>query len=190
MANEKAIKEIKLVLEKVNEAYIENEPSEIYSFMRKFFTEEEDSLIIGSTFKEWKRGRDEARKIILDHWKDKGNWSFNHEDAQINVHGEIAWVSMTGDFRVQISSVFLEDMLSLQIKSAIDDKKLSSEEKMWKIIQNASFYLRENKKGDEYFYPFRFTGVLIKKNSKWLFHQMHFSVPNLSGTFPAVRIFD
>ena len=189
MSNEKSIKEIQLVLEQFNEAYIKQDASKIAGFMKKFYTKSNESLIIGTAYKEWMNGTNGAKEIFLSDWKDTGIWSYDYKDAKISVKDSVAWVSMTGKLTLELPSEAIYQGMQAQINSMLDDQDKNPDDKMWDIISSATFYLNHAKKGDKYIFPFRFTAVLVSEDNSWLFHQMHFSFPYVL-TSPPVRIFE
>jgi len=189
MSNDKAIKEIQLVLEQFNEAYIEQDASKIIEFMKKFHTNSDKSLIICTAYKEWMYGSKGAKEIFLSDWKSPGIWSYDYKDAKINVKDNVAWISMTGKLTMELPSDAIYQGMQNQIKSMLEDQDKKPDDMMWDIISSATFYLNHAKKGDKYIFPFRFTAVLISENNSWLFHQMHFSFPYVL-TSPPVRVFE
>lgn len=189
MTNDNVIKEIQLVLEQFNEEYIKQDSSKIDEFMKKFFTNSDDSLIIGTAFKEWMHGPKGAEEVFLNDWKDTGVWSYNYKDAKINVKDSVAWVNMTGKLTLELPPESIYQWMQAQIKGMLEDQEKNPDDKMWEIISSATFYLNHAKKGDKYIFPFRFTAVLVSENNNWLFHQMHFSFPYVMSS-PPVRIFE
>lgn len=189
MSENKANKEIQLFLEQFNEAYIKQDVSKIDDFMKKFFVESDDSLIIGTAYKEWMHGCDGAKEIFLSDWNSPGVWSYNYKDAKINVKGDVAWVSMTGKLTMELPSEAIYQGMLGQIKGLLEDQEKKPDDKMWDIITSASFYLNHSKKGNKYIFPFRFTAILVLENNNWLFHHMHFSFPYVM-TSPPVRLFE
>jgi hypothetical protein len=189
MTNSTAIKEIQQVLEQFNDAYIKQDVDKIDEFVKKFYTKNDDSLIIGTAYKEWMHGPKGAKEIFLNDWKDTGIWSYNYKDAIIKVKDSVAWVSMTGKLTLVLPAESIYQWMQAQIKSMLEDQEMDSDNKMWEIISSATFYLNHAKKGDKYIFPFRFTAVLVSENKNWLFHQMHFSFPYVMSS-PPVRIFE
>ena len=189
MSNDKAIKEIQLVLEQFNEAYVQQDASKIDEFMKKFYTNSDESIIIGTAYKEWMHGLKGAKEIFLSDWKDTGVWSYDYKDAKITVKDAVAWISMTGKLTMELPSEAIYQGMQAQIKSMLEEQDKNPDDKMWDIISSATFYLNHAKKGDKYIFPFRFTAVLASENNSWLFQQMHFSFPYVLTT-PPVRIFE
>ena len=63
MSNDKAIKEIQFVLEQFNDAYAKQDADKIDEFMKKFYTTSDESIIIGTAYKEWMYGTKGAKEI-------------------------------------------------------------------------------------------------------------------------------
>ena len=189
MPDTESIKEIELVLEQFNEAYTVQDDTKIDEFMKKFYTDSDSSVIIGTAYKEWKYGSTGAKELFINDWKEPGVWSYDYKDAKISVKGSVSWVSLTGKLTMELPASAVYQWMLAQIKNKVDDEDQSPDDKMWDIIGSATFYLNQTKKGDKYVLPFRFTAVLIKENDYWLFHQMHFSFPYLIPSLP-VRVFE
>ncbi|MHA1557269.1 MAG: nuclear transport factor 2 family protein [Candidatus Heimdallarchaeota archaeon] len=189
MSNNKAIKEIQLVLEQFNEAYTKQEVAKIDEFMKKFHTPSDESLIIGTAYKEWKYGSTGAKEIFLSDWNNPGIWSYDYKDAKINVKDSVAWISMTGRLTMELQSSDVYHWMQAQIKNNLENQDKNPDDKMWDIVSSATFYLNHTKKGDKYIFPFRFTAVLVSDSNSWIFHQMHFSFPYVLPS-PPVRIYD
>ena len=173
--NEKS--EIKNLLEKFSLAYKEQDIDKINEFMKEFYSQDEDSLIIGTAYKEWMKGTEGAKELFLADWNDPGYWDFDYKEARIKIQDNVSWISMTGKLKMELLPEAIYQGMLAEIKNSIDDTDLNSDERMWQIIKFAEFYLKETKMGNKYNFPFRFTAVLCKQNNKWLFQQMHFSFP-------------
>ena len=189
MSNDKAIKEIQFVLEQFNDAYAKQDADKIDEFMKKFYTKSDESVIIGTAYKEWMYGIKGAKEIFLGDWNDSGVWSYDYKDAKITVKDTVAWISMTGKLSMELPSETIYLWMQAQIKNLLEDQEKNSDDKMWEIIRSATFYLNQTKKGDKYIFPFRFTAVLASENNNWLFQQMHFSFPYVMPS-PPIRIFE
>lgn len=72
------------------------------------------------------------------------------------------------------------------IKSRLDNPDQSTLEKLAWLNQVSSRVLFEEKQGNLLKYALRLSVVLVKRESKWKIHQMHFSFPNV--LFPDGRI--
>jgi hypothetical protein len=183
------MKDIQIFLEQFNEAYVKQDASKIDDFMKKFFVNSDDSVIIGTAYKEWMHGYNGAKEIFLSDWNSPGVWSYDHKDAKITVKGDVAWVCMIGRLTMELPSEAIYQGMLGQIKGLLENQEKQPDDKMWDIVTSANFYLNHSKKGDKYIFPFRFTAILVSENNKWLFHHMHFSFPYVM-TSPPVRIFD
>jgi len=126
---------------------------------------------------EWFEGLDRVRYIIEGDWKYWGNVKLDVEGARITVRGETTWLSTTGtvtqtqafDTAIQFH---LEDM-----KAIFDQEGLSADEKLMEVTHYGMRRLRERAKGKGHSWPFTFTAVLVKDESNWRFHTLHWAMP-------------
>jgi hypothetical protein len=58
--------------------------------------------------------------------------------------------------------------------------------RLMELARRSTNALNNLYKGEKFVWPLRFTAVLVQRNGRWLFHQMHFSYPTTS--FPDERL--
>jgi hypothetical protein len=54
------------------------------------------------------------------------------------------------------------------------------------VIQGAAATLASVRDGEHYVWPIRFTAIFVQEQTRWLFHQIHFSYATIHD--PDVRI--
>jgi len=179
---------VRLVLQKFQKGYTDRNIDIIDSFMEEVFVKDNNSLITGTGYREWTFGFEQSKKLIENDWKQWGDISFDFEDARINIHGDVAWLSTVAICIIErdIEKHNLE--LLSWIKDLIENKESlfqqqnpaerSTKAKLFDILYNAAMNLRDGDEGSKNIYPLRFSSVLLKQKEQWKFHSMHFSFPN------------
>ena len=66
---------------------------------------------------------------------------------------------------------------TVDIIKDIFEKDLDDREKLFNIRRRIAETFNENAKGEEYIWPFRLEGVLIKENNNWVFKYLQFAFP-------------
>jgi len=173
--------EVRAVLNALKDAYHERNLAKLDHAMDLFDEDEQIEMIgIGAYQRnglEWFVGHDRIREIIAGDWEYWGNVEMDVNGAQIHVHGEIAWVSMTATL-LQSNAFekalpqYREQMETLLNEAGADPKI---------AMLNAAFYgmgrLRDSIKPVGEGWPMVITLVLIKRKHGWKFHTLHWSVP-------------
>ncbi len=181
--------QVRRVLQKFQEGYTRRDVSALDEFMELFVPE--DALeVIGTNgirpgVEEWYLGRAQARRLVKGDWEGWGDVALDVEGARIHVLGEVAWLATTGTSSMTIRTEenykgFLE-----HIKGLIDTAEMPLEEKLLYILRGGTNTLYELRRGEKFVWPLRFTAVLVRREGRWLFHQVQFSLPTLY--FPDVR---
>ena len=110
---------------------------------------------------------------------------FDIEQAHIRIEGSAAWLSCPGTVSRKVNPVQTYQNFLDSIPALTQLKDTSSQEKVFRLVQNASNVLYQAQLGPIYIWPFRFTAVLVKRALQWRFYQVHFSFPTTH--FPDVR---
>lgn len=176
---EKVKSEVLELLKRFQEGYTKRDVSLIDSYMDEIFSKDEDVLIIGTGDIEWCLGFEGAREIIESDWKYWGNVSLNMNNAQISYEKNTAWLYT--DAVLTASSGAAERHLKRLLENV---KKIASgdeppKQRVLEITRSCAWSLLQLEKAGELQWPFRFTAVAVKKEGKWLFHQMQFSFPSI-----------
>jgi hypothetical protein len=184
-----AFEDVRSVLEKFQEGYIQRKIEELDSFMELFAPEADVEMIgtggIDPCEDEWCLNRNSIRQLIEDDWNYWGDVRLDIERARIRVEGSAAWLSCPGTVTRKVNPVQTYQNFLDSIPGMTGDKETSAQEKVFLLAQNAGNVLYQSHLGPVYIWPFRFTAVLIRKSLQWRFHQVQFSFPTTH--FPDVR---
>lgn len=141
---------------------------------RKYFTAYH-SLIV-NTDKAVYSNQEEIEKLIEDHRKCYDEMKLDYENCLINSNEDVVWIATHGTMKKVISeNSALEntvDIIKNIFTSNLDDKA-----KLFNVRRRISETLRENARGEEYIWPFRFEAVLIRETENWVFKYLQFSLP-------------
>jgi len=178
-----SIKEIIAVLQNFQDGYTARDLAKLDEFMNLFASGDEVELIgIGASARnkhEWFEGSERIREIIESDWKFWGDVRLEVQEAKITIKGEVAWLSTIGTI-VQTNHIHSDDVTGFtinQMKNILDDSILSPKERLVEAAHFGVRRWREREKPTGYVWPFVFTAVLIKEESEWLFHTIHWSMP-------------
>lgn len=118
----------------------------------------------------------EANELIKKHKSYYDEITLNYDNCLIFSNENTAWVAASGLMKKNIEEMdALEnttDIIKEIFNSDLDDK-----DKLFTIRRRIADTLKENAKGAEYVWPFRFEGMLIKEGGAWLFKYIQFSLP-------------
>ncbi|MGV8025660.1 MAG: nuclear transport factor 2 family protein [Anaerolineaceae bacterium] len=173
--------EVRAVLNALKDAYCERNLAKLDYAMDLFDEDEQIEMIgIGAYQRngvEWFVGRDRIREIIASDWEYWGNIEMDVPGAQIHVHGEVAWVSMTATLNK--SNAFEKALPQYHEQMGTILNKVGLDPKI--AMANAAFYgigrLRDSLKSEGEGWPIVISLVLIKRKQGWKFHTLHWSVP-------------
>jgi hypothetical protein len=150
-------------------------------FMDLFVPSDEAELIgIGASVRggrEWFEGPEPIREIIESDWTYWGDVTLDVEGAKITVHGDVAWLSTSGEL-VQTTS--FDQALAFyldQMKELLGDENVDLDERLMEATHFGMRRLRERHKGVGHSWPFVFTAVLVRWEGDWRFHTIHWSMP-------------
>ena len=178
--------EIVKILEKFQQGYKIRDLSHVSSFFNELFVEDFDSMIVGTGQDEWIIGPEKIKELLENDWKEWQDLTIDIENANIHEEGNSAWVTTKATCTLTYT---MEDIMGFSmnmIKSTLENPKQSLTEKLTWLNQITSRIIFEEKQGKVLKYALRLSVVLVKRNSKWKIHQMHFSFPNV--LFPDGRI--
>lgn len=180
-----SVAEIRKVLQSFQDGYSKRDISVVDKFIDELFADDKDALIIGTGSDEWCRGREGIRELIESDWKYWGDVLIDVEGAHISLLSDVSWLAANGTVSMKIDARECRKNHLEAIRNVLDSDE-NTDEKLFEILRGASNTLFETEKGDNYIWPFRFTAVLVKKDKKWLFHQIQFSFP--TTRFPDERL--
>jgi len=167
--------EIRRVLEGFQKDYLDSSNIRLNELTQKYFAPGDYAHFI-DTKNYMAMGLEEIKKLILSHQEKWDTISIDIDEAIIGQHENTAWVLTGGYLKKTMNE---EEALKRQIDNIkrIYYKEASPKEKLFEIRENISLALKEIEKGNEYIWPFRLEGVLLKHNGSWKFDYMQFSFP-------------
>ena len=147
------------------------------------FSKRDGLVVIGSGMNQWAYNIEDTKKIIEKHWSKENNYfnemDFEFEESKIFANENVAWVVTIGNIKNMISENEQIEKTITKIKGVLN-KEEKSQENVLIAARTIADTLRDIDKGENYIWPFRFTGVLIKEDNIWRFHQMQFSLDSVS----------
>jgi hypothetical protein len=180
MHNSAAVVAVRNTLQAFQDGYTAHDVSKLDDFMALFVQGAEAELIgIGASVRggnEWFEGTDAIREIIESDWAYWGDVIIDVEGAKITVLGEVAWLSTTGG----LVNSGIDKALAFYVKQM---KELLEEEdvELPKRLMDATHFgmrrLWERNKGADHRWPFVLTAVLVREDSTWCFHTIHWAMP-------------
>jgi len=178
-----AIDEIKHVLQRFQDGYTAREIEKLDEFMKLFMPGEDIELIgIGAAVRnehEWFQGVERIREIIESDWKYWGDVRLEVEQSKITVMDKVAWLSTVGAI-LQTKHIHTDEVTRFtldQMKEVLDNETLSPRDRLVEAAHFGVRRWREREKPSGYPWPFVFTAVLVKQESEWRFHTIHWSMP-------------
>jgi len=175
------LSDVQATLQKFQDGYTAREIDRLDTFMQLFAPSDEIEMIgIGAAQRaaaEWFEGRSRIREIVENDWLYWGDVRLNVAGAKITINGETAWLSTTGTVtQTQAFDAAMEFHLN-DMKAMLDKEDLTIDERLMEATLYGMRRLRERSKGLGYSWPFTFTAVLVKVESAWRFHTLHWAMP-------------
>ena len=167
-------KKIIMLLKQFRDGYTKRDITILDRFVEELFSQDNDILIIGTSAVypggyEWCEGINAVREIIRGDWESWGEVVFDLEQPVIRINNNTAWIALTGTLtKARTSNTSSRE--DKQHKEILQDKLDPLQ-----IYKNTpDTFIGKNGKENNIF-PLRLTAVLVKKENKWKFKQMHFS---------------
>jgi hypothetical protein len=181
MQPDERIAQVRQALAKFQAGYTARDVSNLDDFMLLFVQGEETELIgIGAVARggnEWFQGLAAIREIVESDWLYWGDVILDVEGARITVKDETAWLSTTGKVvQTQAFDKALEFYLR-SMKELLEQEGASLDDRLVEATHYGMRRLRERQKGIGYGWPFTLTAVLVKDQSQWRFHTIHWAMP-------------
>lgn len=177
---------VKAVLRRFQEGYVKRNVEEIDTYLEALFVKDADALIVGTGSDEWCVGPEGVRDLIESDWKYWGDFRLDIDGAMISSLGDTAWLATRGTVTQTIQAEGCCQGHLGNIQKLIAEGEGSARNKLLEILRGASNTLFEIERGEKYVWPIRFTAVLVKRDERWLFHQMQFSFA--TTRFPDERV--
>jgi hypothetical protein len=140
----------------------------------KYFTDN-NSLIV-NTDKTVYKSQEEIKKLIEDHRACYDEMNLDYENCLINSNEDVVWVVTHGTMKKVISETSAFEN-TVDIIKNIFTSDLNDKDKLFNVRRRIADTLKENARGEEYVWPFRFEALVIKEKDKWVFKYLQFSLP-------------
>ena len=181
--NVNSINEVKEVLEGFQELYSKKDMRSLDDYVNSAFSFKDGLAVLGSEMNQWCCNAEEIKKLIKSHLADENNcWKeikFKFDEAKVFANENTAWVVSIGSIKNTISEdKRIADTIE-KVKEILGEEE-KSRTKVLDAARKMANTLKEVEQGEVYFWPLRFTAVLIKENDTWKFHQMQFSFDSAS----------
>jgi hypothetical protein len=165
--------DISKFLQSFNNEYLEADKS-VDMIASKYFSAN-NSLII-NTDKTVYGSPKEIKNLIEKHRENYDEMKLDYENCLINSNEEVAWIVTHGTMKKVISE---DDAMenTVEIIKNIFTSDLDDKDKLFNIRRRIADTLKENAKGKEYVWPFRFEALLVKENHSWVFKYLQISLP-------------
>ncbi len=187
------ISEVRKVFQAFQDGYTYRDRDQVNAFVDALFVPEEDVEIIGTgavrpgaADHEWCIGLAAVRRLIDSDWEGWGDVVFDVEDARIFTTGDAAWLSTPGTVSMRFPLEETSQRSLDAFKKLLEEPAPVPHMQLLELARRTTSTLDHLMKGENFVWPFRFTAVLVKRQGRWLFHQMHFSFPTTS--FPDERL--
>ncbi len=180
-------KYIREVLRKFQVGYTERDIEKVDAFMDELFIIGEEACALGTSTEELFLGSEEVKTLIRDDWEYWGDFNMDWERAHISVKDEVAWFATTASVKHTFEDTQEKyDRHVNFIKDKAEETELTSKEKIAFInwVLTLIYHQRSGEKR-EYLWPVCLSGVLLKRESKWKFAHLQFSIPK--ANFPDQR---
>ena len=172
---------VREVLQQFLDGYRVRDLSKLDVFMTLFDQGDDIELIgIGASERggvEWFEGSEAIREIIQSDWTYWGSVELDVDGAKITNLGRVAWLTTTGTLEQTDTFDQALPQYLQQMGEILEDEKVDPDERLIEASHFGIRRLRERLKGSGYCWPFVFSAVLIKRDSNWKFHNIHWSMP-------------
>jgi ketosteroid isomerase-like protein len=185
-ASQEQNEEIRKVLQVFQDGYTKRDINYVDEYMKFVFLLDEELVVIGTDAEELCLGIDAVRGIVESDWKYWGDFRLNVEDAIISVNGDVAYFTTKAILDRKVSNEKVLEWISNTAKYIFETEDMAKH-KLMNILCDSLELLYENERGERYITPMRFSGVLVKKDEKWLIQHAQYS-DHIDG-IPGVRIF-
>lgn len=180
-------KEVINTLQMLQDGYIKRDVSYVDEYMKEVFLLNEDLIVIGTDADELCLGVDAARGIVESDWKYWGDFKFNIDNALISVNGDVAYFTTKAFLERNITDKTMLGWISSSNKYTFSSEE-ASKHKLLEALNDTIGYMYEMEKGETFIVPMRFSGVLVRKDGKWLVQHLQYS--DYNDGMPEVRKFE
>jgi len=140
----------------------------------KYFSS--NNILVANTDKDIFTSKDEIKKLIENQRECYDEMRLDGENSIVDFNEDTAWIVISGAMKKVISE---EESFENTVNTIKDifNNNLDDKEKLFNIRRRITETFKENAKGEEYVWPFRLEGVLIKENNNWVFKYLQFAFP-------------
>ncbi|MBC8062997.1 MAG: nuclear transport factor 2 family protein [Clostridiaceae bacterium] len=160
-------------LQVFNNEYLKAD-KEIDIIASRYFTTNNPLII--NTDKTAYSNKEEIKKMIGEHRGYYSEMKLDYDNCLISSNKEVVWMATHGIMKKVMSEELAFENTINKIKD-IFTGNLADKDKLFNIRRSIANTLKENARGEEYSWPFRFEAVLIKEKQKWVFKYLQFSLP-------------
>lgn len=178
--------EVRKKLQVFQDGYIKRDVKYVDGYMKEVFLQDEDLIVIGTDADELCLGVDAARGIVESDWKYWGDFKFNVDNALISVNGDVAYFTTKAFLERNITDKTMLGWVSSSNKYTFSSEEVPKH-KLLEALNDTIGYMYEMEKGETFIVPMRFSGVLVKKDGRWLVQHLQYS--DYNEGMPEVRKF-
>jgi hypothetical protein len=164
--------EILLLIKDFNNQYLDGN-IDINKIANKYFAINNPLII--NTDKTIYSNQKEIMKLIENHRACYDEMTLDYENCLVNSNEDVVWVVSHGTMKKVISesSSFVNAINTIEniFTTDLDDK-----DKLFNIRRKIAGTFKENAKGEEYIWPFRFEAVIIREKDNFVFKYLQFSL--------------
>lgn len=182
------IKDLKMILEYVNQAYVDRNKNKIDEFMETLFEKDTDATIVGTSNYEWCLNYEDIKDIFVSDWEYWGDVRLVLEDAIINEYDNygLVYVPATLKYTFKTNKDTYARYLN-SVKENLETDK-SNKRKLTEISWILSHLLTPRDVSERtYLLDLRISFILLKKGLRWYIKHMQFSIPTV-GYLPDERL--
>ncbi|WP_291574300.1 nuclear transport factor 2 family protein [Clostridium sp. UBA4548] len=179
--------EVRKKLQVFQDGYIKRDVNYVDEYMKEVFLLNEDLIVIGTDADELCLGVDAARGIVESDWKYWGDFKFNVDNALISVNGDVAYFTTKAFLERNITDKTMLGWINSSNKYTFSSEE-APKHKLLEALNDTIGYMYEMEKGEAFIVPMRFSGVLVRKDGKWLIQHLQYS--DYNEGMPEVRKFE
>jgi hypothetical protein len=165
--------EILRLLQDFNNEYLDTN-KDINIIANKYFTINNPLII--NTDKAIYSNQQEIKELIVNHRACYDEITLDYENCLVNSNEDVVWIVTHGTMKKVISEKNAFEN-TINIIQNIFTSDLNDKDKLFNIRRRIAGTFKEDAKGEDYVWPFRFEGLLIKEKDTWVFKYLQFSYP-------------
>ena len=184
------VEAVRAVLQRFQDGYTRRSLDNLNEFMTMFVSDDTLEVIGTGALKpgefEWCLGLAATRELVENDWKGWGDLVLDVQGARIYTSGDAAWLATNATVNMTIpAEQGYADHISY-LRARLAEETPAARDLLLDIVRGGSNTLFEFEQGEHFVWPLRFTAVLVRREGRWLFHQMQFSHANTR--FPDERL--